>query len=288
MKSMHVALLVIAIVIIVIVIYALLLNLYLKGLPITLSEKRYEVEKRVLKVDWDGHQIYGELLIPKREGKIPLVICSHGFGVNGNCTEILAGRSLSRSGIACYCFSFYGGSNRSKSKGKMLEMTPLAEVDQLLTIFKAVKDLSFVDKDEIYLFGESQGALVSALASLKIQGEIKKLILYYPAFSIPSMAKDLYNKGLKDTYTIFHKKISSKYILDAKDIDIYGDIKSFEKPVLIVHGNSDKVVDVSYGKRASETYKDCKYVELNRQGHGFNGMGKRKAIRYVYDFIGEK
>lgn len=273
-------------VIILLIAFAVWLRLFIRGRKQTLSKKKYKVIKKKFTVTYNGKTIVGKLLIPKTERKIPLVICSHGFGANYKTTEVLVGDTLSRSGIACLCFDFYGGNRHSKSGGSMLEMTPLTEKEDLFAVFERAANLDFVDWSNVFLFGESQGGLVTALAANEVQERIAGVILYYPAFAIPEIAQKLYAEwDDRRCWQIFGKKISEHYLTDSMQIDIYREIETFSKPVLIVHGDADTRIDISYGERASKIYPNAKFVVLHKQYHGFSGRGKMKAVRYVYDFI---
>ena len=79
-------------------------------------------------------------------------------------------------------------------------------------------------------------------------------------------------------------KLSSKYVLDVKDMDPFREICGFQKPVLIIHGTRDRLVDISYSRRACEGYRDCRLVEVNGD-HGFILRGfaqsKRATIEYL-------
>lgn len=275
----------VAAIILLALIYGIWLYFFIHGRTQTLSSQKYEVEVTELTVDYETKKLWGRFYRPIMRGKVPVVICSHGFGANYRTTETLIANTLSRSGIACICFDFYGGNNKSKSGGTMSEMSPLTEKGDLLAVMKEVEELSFVDSERIYLFGESQGGFVSALAANEVQDKLKGLVLYYPAFCIPDMAKEICKNGIPESHKIFKKIVSEKYFEDSIGIDVYEIIKSFEKPVLIIHGNADKVVDISYGKKAAQVYPNAKFIELDKQYHGFSGKGKMKAVKFVYDFI---
>ena len=67
--------------------------------------------------------------------------------------------------------------------------------------------------------------------------------------------------------------------------DAYQHIVGYTGPVLIVHGDADRVVDVSYGKKAAEQYQNAEIVTLPGEDHGFSGNGKITAAHLTYDFL---
>ena len=58
-----------------------------------------------------------------------------------------------------------------------------------------------------------------------------------------------------------------------------------EKPVLIIHGSDDDVVNVSYSKRAIECYPNAELHVINGAGHGFSGESLNEAINCIIDFL---
>ena len=102
----------------------------------------------------DGLRIYGELCIPEISGKLPLVILSHGFGVNHTRSQGYA-RAFAENGIAAYAFDFIGGGRDIKSDGQMTEMSVLTEAADLNAVIDGLLVRDEFDPSELYLFGAS-------------------------------------------------------------------------------------------------------------------------------------
>lgn len=256
--------------------------------PIPLSSKKYKVVTRQITIPVNGKNIYGELLLPEGvSGKLPTVICSHGYGSSYKMCKLTIGKGLAMSGYAAYCFDFYGGSKKSKSGGSMLEMSIMTEKEELLAVIDYIKELDVVDAENLYLFGESQGGMVSGITAVDRTADLKAMVLYYPAFCIPDDAHKKFadKEAIPEQTEAFNLSISRKYYLDAWDLDVFSYIPAFEKPVFIIHGDADTVVDVSYGRRAAEVYKNAEYVELPGKIHGFMGKGKKEAAKLTYQFL---
>ena len=81
--------------------------------------------------------------------------------------------------------------------------------------------------------------------------------------------------------------ISRKYYEGLLGFDPYAEASKFKKPVLIAHGDADRTVDISYGRRAQAAYEQARLEILNGEDHGFSAKGKLYAAKLVYDFFEE-
>ena len=86
-----------------------------------------------------------------------------------------------------------------------------------------------------------------------------------------------------DQFRALFVKLGSRYVLDVIDMDPYREICGFQKPVLIVHGTKDKLVNISYSRRAAQNYPSCQLVEVNGD-HGFifSGFAQSKLATVEY------
>ncbi|MGN0998339.1 MAG: alpha/beta hydrolase family protein [Faecousia sp.] len=256
--------------------------------PRALAEKSYDVDVRKLPVQAKGHTLYGELLTPKgRTGPLPTVICCHGFGSSYKLCKNTMGLCLAKSGYQVYCFDFYGGSKKSKSGGSMLEMSVFTEREDLSAVINTIYNLPEVDQEHLYLLGESQGGCVAGITAPSHTDQLKAMILYYPAFCIPEDAQKKFSSvddipAVSKTFKLDVGKVYHEKLLG---YDIFSEIRDYEKPVLILHGDRDDVVDVSYGKRAAEAYPNSKLKIYPGEIHGFMGKGKLKAAKDSFDFL---
>lgn len=88
-------------------------------------------------------------------------------------------------GIAAFCYTFCGGSSRDQSGFETNKMTLYTEKEDLMAVMDELKSCEGVDNDNIYLFGASQGGMISALVAEDKVSDISGLILLFPAFCIP-------------------------------------------------------------------------------------------------------
>lgn len=259
--------------------------------PRSFAEKKWDVEVKPLPVQAGEHMLYGELLRPKgADGPLPTVICCHGFGSSYKLCKDTMGMCFAMSGLQVYCFDFYGGSTYSRSGGSMLEMSIFTEREDLSAVIKTLKDLQWVDQENLFLLGESQGGCVAGITAPRFADLLKAVILYYPAFCIPDDARKRYASAdsIPMVDQVFNQKVGRVYSEKLLDYDVYSDILPFHKPVLVIHGDQDPVVDISYGKRAAEIYPNGDFLCLHGENHGFSGKGKLEAARLSYTFIMEQ
>ena len=187
-------------------------------------------------------KIYGNLYKPanySEEKLYPLIIMSHSANVNSDTLNSYARRSASL-GYLVYTFDFPGSSSSSRSSD-ISSCTIFTEIDTLSFIVDYFSSTSNINK--IFLFGTSQGGLVSSVVADEKEDIISGLILFYPAYNIP------------ETILKFPSLSDKKYVEQLKDYNVYDHIGKFKKDVLIVHGTSDFMVPYSYSERANELYE---------------------------------
>ena len=247
------------------------------------------IKKTRFELDSQGCQLRGFILRPPQAGRLPTVIVSHGFA---SCTRDTKKYAMVfvEEGYAAVCFDFCM-SGSGKSTGSSLGMSVLTEKADLLNVLDYVRELDFVDSNRITLAGCSQGGFVSALAAAERESEIERLILYYPALCIPDDARrgqmitaKFDPNHVPEQFRALFVKLGAKYALDAQGLDPFREICGFQKPVLIVHGTEDKLVDISYSRRAAQGYSNCQLVEVNGD-HGFVLSGFAESRRATLEFL---
>lgn len=213
------------------------------------------VKKEELPLSQNGVEIYGNLysLVDWDESKsCPIVIMSHSANVNSDTLDTYAKRSAAL-GYVVYTFDFPGASSSSRSDS--VDCTIFTEMDTLRFVIDYFSEQTFVDG--IYLFGTSQGGLVSAVVANEKDEQLSGLILFYPAFNIPELM------------TKYPFGIDENYRKQLEEYDVFAHI-GFSKDVLIVHGTKDIMVPCSYSERAAKLYVSCQLELIEGANHGFN------------------
>ena len=180
-----------------------------------------------------------------------------------------------------------GGNKNSRSGNDTLKMSVFTEVDDLDVVVNTLKNQNFVDKDNIFLLGQSQGGIVSTMEGAKLKNKIKGLMLVVPAFVLLDDARELFKSVLDITEVYNHRgnEVGKAYFEKSLDYDVYNDMKNYDGKVLIVHGTNDNIAPISYSRRAIETFKDAKLKEIPGAGHGFRGAQQEDTTKAIIEFV---
>lgn len=233
----------------------------------------------------DGRKIKGRLYLPdERRGKLPLVIFSHGFGSDLRELEH-HGAGFAGNGIGCLFFDFCGGGRQSQSDGTMEEMTVESECRDLETVLGDARKMDWVDPERIFFQGESMGGLVSALVAARHPWDVKALILWYPAFSIPEDAQRRYMAG---ETCVFGITLGRAFDEHARQIDVYEEISDYPGSVLLIHGTEDSVVPISCSERALAVCREARLIRMPGAGHGYEEADSAAAREHSIAFIKER
>ena len=219
--------------------------------------------------DSNGKDIYARAFVPDVEGRVPLVIFSHGLGADARHEEEVQ-KTLAKAGIAVFSFEFAGGSSSADpmSEGLTTEMSVLTEVQNLKDAIRIASGMEYVDPQKIYLMGSSQGGLVTALTAEEFTN-IQGLFLFYPAFSLPDDIRSSFPKldEVPETFNLLGTKIGKKYITDIYDMDPYANLEKLTMPVHIYHGKDDNIVPLTASQKAMKRLKDARLTTLEDTGH---------------------
>lgn len=248
-----------------------------------------ETSIREFYIETDGRRIFSKLYQPLAQGRLPLVIFSHGLGADNMNFEGYA-RAVAPLGYACLCFDFCGGGFNSKSSGKTTDMTPLTEVSDLEAVLNEALQWDFVDAKKVFLVGESLGGLVSALTAGRNSDLVSGIFLIFPAFVIRDKARRFKSPDripgiieLPDWITL-----GRQYYIDSWNIDVDGAIESFNKPVRIIHGREDELVPFESSLSAAGKYADCELRLIDGVGHELNNpVLAEPALSFLKEFLSE-
>ncbi|MDR0662624.1 MAG: lysophospholipase [Spirochaetaceae bacterium] len=249
--------------------------------------ENFSYETLELSASRDGLNIYGQALIPKSGGgKFKTIIISHGFG--GTYQSLISfARDFASNGIATYVFDFCGGSPRSSSDGKTFDMSVFTEQEDLNAVIDMIKRQDFVDDKNIFLFGHSQGGFVSAITAADRPADIKGLILYAPAFVISSDSNRAYKTidDIPERSNMWGVELGKVYWESVYNYNVYDHIGAYTGNVLILHGDQDNIVPVSFAQEAAKRYNSAGLSIYPGAGHMFSGADFEKAANEIIDFV---
>ena len=189
-------------------------------------------------------------------------------------------QALARAGYVVYCFDFCGGSPDSRSDGSTLEMSLFTEREDLEAVITMMQGLDFVDSDNLFLIGSSQGGAVSAITAAAHPEAIRGMVLLYPAFVLVQRANDMYQHAeqIPDRQFFMWMDVGRVYFEDLLGYDIYAEIPAYKNDVMLIHGDADTIVPLSGSQRAAAVYPSAELKVIPDAGHGFSGTAAQTAI----------
>ena len=235
-------------------------------------------------------QIYGIAYIPSGEDSFPLIVFSHELG-NDHESGIRYAERLAEAGYAAYVFDFCGGTvGGNKSDGSNREMSILTEASDLEAVLESAKSWDFVDPDKIVLLGGSMGGLVTTVVGSRHQEEIAGMILMYPALSAKAdSGAERYGSEdeVPEDVSLFGGwiHVGKNYITDLWKVDFNQLLSTYEGHLLLLHGDKDSTVPISWSEDAKELIPDCEFHVIKNGGHEFFGQPFEDAMSYILPYL---
>lgn len=232
-------------------------------------------------------QIWGEVFRPDDSKRHPIMIYSHGLGSSYRYGEDY-GQALAQQGYVVYTFDFYGGSYSGRSGGQMTDMTVFTEVADLNAVIDQMKQQSYVDGDNVFLMGASQGGVVSSLTASS-RDDIRGLLLNYPAFVLRDDMREMFSSvsAVPDTFSLMGMTLGGDYARSVLDVDLMGEATRYTGPVLILHGTSDSTAPISYSEDAVTRFANARLISLDGVGHSFSGDTLNRSIQETETFLAD-
>lgn len=244
------------------------------------------MKKTEVRLPENGRELYGVLIEPEGAGKYPAVIFSHGYNGSGRDFEWL-GEHLAEHGVAAFCYDFCGGSVNSRSSMATTDMTIFTEKEDLHSVLRFMKENGAVDAQNIFLFGCSQGGLVSTLAAEEAKDDVRGLLLLFPAMCIA----DDWNKrfpeenDIPEVQEFWGMNLGKKFFATLRGFDVYQQIGGYGRSVQVMYGEDDPIVSLDYMERLKAVYKDVELYIFKGEGHGFSEEGNRRMAELTLEFV---
>lgn len=227
----------------------------------------------------DGLTIRGVEYRRKDGNRQPIVILSHEFMTNRLFVSRYA-RMFAELGYAAFTYDFCGGCVVGSSGGRSRDMTVFTECRDLEAVMDYARSREYTDERPVTLLGCSQGGLVSGLVAARHPEQIGMLILLYPALSIPDdarkgtmMLSQFDPKAIPETFRCGPMMLGREYAASVMDLDPFEALGAYRGSVLLLHGDRDKLVPLSYSERALETYR-----RTQEEGPGRNGTRSARLV----------
>jgi hypothetical protein len=222
-----------------------------------------------------------------------IVIMVHGHSSHKNGKSIrLVSEELKIRGINSLRIDLDGC---GESEGNFEDQTISSAVDDIISTIKLMKNEGYA---RICLFGSSAGGMAVMATALHYSG-IDKIGLKAPVADFPSHLLRKFGKEyiaewkekghhyftsddgriLKWNYTFFE---------DSRKYNMYDHAQKFRCPVLIVHGTSDKSVDIEDSKKLVSLFPNGRLMELIGADHGLAIEGDRSySLKIFGDYFKE-
>lgn len=247
----------------------------------------FSYHTETMELDTENGRLHTVLYIPESGASVyPAVIFSHGYGDTNHGGQAYA-QALASQGYLAVCFDFRGGGPGSQSDGSPLETTIFTEQQDLEAEIAMLRARSDVDEQYIFLLGNSQGGVVSALTAAAHPDWVCAMTLSSPAFSLADDARKFFGSADEIPEQYFHllMNVGRNYFASVYDFDPIDAAKSYPGDVLIFHGNRDTLVPIDYSRRAAESFPNAMLQVLSGEGHMYSGQAVRQTIDSISDFF---
>ena len=82
--------------------------------------------------------------------------------------------------------------------------------------------------------------------------------------------------------------VGRNYITDLWKVDFDQLLASYRGKLLLLHGDRDGTVDISWSEQALEIIPDCEFHVISGGGHEFYGQPFEDAMNHILSYIGRQ
>ncbi len=250
------------------------------------------MERQIRFKNHAGEHLSGTLHVPAEPAGRGAVL-AHCFTCSRHTTILRhLGTALADAGYTALRFDFSGN---GQSEGKFEDSTFSKQIAEIQC---AVDVIAREGVSWVALAGHSLGAEVSVLAAsgmpavrgvCAIAGRLSGLKPDH--FLTQKQIETLHRSGSVSFVSRGRNlRIKSEFVLKASRYDLPAVIRSFDRPLMIVHGEADEIVPVEEAKRAESM--NPRYIELfvlSGADHMFSrDQDRQAAARAVVDWLHEQ
>ncbi|MDO8582926.1 MAG: alpha/beta fold hydrolase [bacterium] len=203
------------------------------------------MEEKVFILNKKNQKLAAVIHRPQTQGKFPAVILLHGFTGNKEEQHIKQlAIDLARNNFVAIRFDASGYGESEGTTEKDYRLTNY--FNDAESVYEYLKNLAYVDKDHIGLFGHSVGAMLTILFAAK-HPEVIALAPVSPPYQLEThyRLRGIW-KNWKDTGYVEKKerngrmvKIPYAYLEDAKQYNALDEVSKIKNPILFILGTKD-------------------------------------------------
>lgn len=236
-------------------------------------------------------KIYSMIYMPEGKGPFPVVIVSGGLGSSLTANHALA-KELSGNGIVAVLFDPISMVSGSKSDGDFLDYSVMSQVADIESIISTISEESYIDTNQIFLWGYSIGGFPSAYVGCRNPEIIKGLILVEPSLFMNDNAKKMFTTidyipdVVKDGMYV-----GGAFYRDVFNFDIYDYMKDYKGNVVIYSGTKISSIGAEMPDvftKAVEQFPSCEIIPVEGADHTFAGNTMDTVIKGTVDFVKKK
>ena len=238
-----------------------------------------EFEFKRLTYSSNGNELEELILKPQGDGPFPSVILVHGHNMFGAWDHFTLAYFLAADGYVSVLPSQVGYGFSKGQRDFCGPMTVQGIIDGAVEASK----LSYIDKNNIAIWGISRGATAASQVITKEQDLFKAAVLQSGAydmkyeFHVSNSLEGIKEVMVQETSGTDNDWEARSSILNANKIDI---------PVLILHGRQDDRVSVEQAelmdKKLTELNKEHETIILEDEGHIIT---KQTRAKYTFPFL---
>lgn len=220
--------------------------------------------------------------------KHPVCIIFHGFTGQKTGTKfsyVQLARLLEAKGIATFRFDFLGS---GESDLNFKDMTFKDELACARVILE--ETLKMENCTKIYVLGHSMGGAVASELAKLYPEVISKLVLWAPAFNLPSALDYLTGKVKPNDEGLYDHggfEISQAFVDDIISRDFYADLDIYQNELLVIHGTEDTTVPFAISELYVSKFNDkLNFVPIEGANHNYDSVEHiKKVLMLSLDFF---
>lgn len=234
-----------------------------------------------------GHILRGYLTMPENFCHT-LVVFYHGF--TGNKTEHNGyfrdlARLLEKDGLASLRMDFYGNGESDGTFADFTFDTMYSDAEMMLDYGRNLPGVK-----KIVVLGYSMGGNVAGQMCARHPDLIDGAILWSPGGTIAEhIAYDFEISPKLENGNANHRNFEismAMYESTSRYKNSYEGVEKFTKPVLVIHGRADQVVNYLLGARYAETFPDAQLHIIDGAGHGYDQLSEHAELfKITLDYL---